>query len=203
MDISNYKKLLVHQTFEAFELLGFETRNKYQVLDENQNQIAFAAEQQKGLMGFIARSFLGHWRKFDIKFFDMSKSQFMSAHHPFRFFFQRLEVKNNSGQLIGALQQRFSIFSKKFDLLDGRGRRVMKMRSPIWKIWTFPFYINDREVGRIEKKWSGIMSEAFTDKDKFLINYASSSITEEQKMVILASAVFIDLQYFEKKAGNN
>ena len=47
MDLNQFPKLFVKQKFEGFELLGYETRNKYTILDEQGEQVAFAAEQQK------------------------------------------------------------------------------------------------------------------------------------------------------------
>ena len=77
---------------------------------------------------------------------------------------------------------------------------LMTVSSPIWKIWTFPFMRHEREVAKIEKKWSGFLSEAFTDKDKFLVSYNDQSLSEDERKVILAASIFVDLQYFEKKA---
>lgn len=201
MDLTKHNKLLVHQAFEGFELLGYETRNKYQILDEEQKQIGFAAEQQKGILGFLMRQFLGHYRSFHIGFFNVDREHLFDAHHPFRIFFQKLEVAEPSGKVIGTVQQRFALLSKKFDVNDSNGKTLMSVSSPIWKIWTFPFLRQDKEVAKIEKKWSGFLSEAFTDKDKFLVSYNSDCLNESERKVILAASIFVDLQYFEKKAN--
>ena len=199
MDLNQFPKLFVKQKFEGFELLGYETRNKYTILDEQGEQVAFAAEQQKGFLGFLMRQFLGHWRVFDIKFFTPQKEEFLNAHHPFRFFFQRLEIIHQD-QMIGALQQRFGLFSKKFDLQDKNGNIILEMRSGFFKFWTFPFFKNGVEVAKIQKKWSGGLTELFTDKDNFLVDFGTSNLPNETKLLILASSIFVDLQYFEAKA---
>ncbi|MDZ4663072.1 MAG: phospholipid scramblase-related protein [Pseudomonadota bacterium] len=200
IDLSDQKNLLVRQVHEVAEFFGFETRNKYEVLDQNQNLVAFAAEQQKGFWGWFMRQFLGHWRTFEIHFFDSSRKQFMTAYHPFRFYFQRLEISdaNNSG--LGVIQQRFSIFSKRFDVQNHRGQVILEVASPLWRIWTFDFFHNNRVVASIKKKWSGLFSEAFTDKDNFMIEFSDPSLSNEKKQLILAAAVFVDLKYFERKA---
>ena len=69
------------------------------------------AEQGKGGLAFLARSFLGHFRRFEIHFFDTARALVLCAVHPFRWFFQRLEVSFADGRPIGAIQQRFAIFS--------------------------------------------------------------------------------------------
>ena len=50
------------------------------------------------------------------------------------------------------------------------------MKAPRWRIWTFP--IRDLEgnvMGEISKKWSGFLSEAFTDADTFLVDFGETT----------------------------
>lgn len=194
----NTSPLVVRQKRELAELLGFETRNKY-VVSSAEGEIGYAAEQQKGILGFLMRQLLGHWRTFNIAFFDLARRPLFTAVHPFRFFFQRLEVFTPDGNLVGALQQRWSWFSKRFDVLDAQGNLLMEMSSGFFRIWTFPFLKGGRQVGVIEKKWSGALSELFTDKDNFRIELTPELGTTE-RILMLAGAVFVDLQYFERKA---
>jgi len=159
----------MRQKFEIAELVGFETRNKYVIETEQGAVIGFAAEQQKGILGFLFRQFLGHWRTFEITFFDQERQPVLVARHPFRWWFQRLEVRTPEGEYLGALQQRFAILTKKFDVEGPLRECLMAVRSPIWKIWTFPFIQNGQEVALIQKKWSGLLTEMMTDKDRFRV----------------------------------
>jgi uncharacterized protein YxjI len=200
--LENYNSLVVTQVIELPELLlNFETRNKYTIKLADGSQFAYAAEQQKGLFGFLFRQTFGHWRTFDIYFFDNQRNLRLKTSHPFRFLFPRLDVFDPQGQLIGAIQARFAIFSKKFQIEDAQGNILMKVSSPIWRIWTFPFIKDNREVSRVEKKWSGLLKEAFTDADIFRVIYASPDLNNKERNLILAASVFIDLRYFEKKAN--
>lgn len=201
IDLSNHKNLIVRQTHEVAEWFGFETRNKYEIIDENKHPVAFAAEQQKGFFGWLMRQFLGHWRSFDVHIFNSDRQLALHAHHPFRFIFQRLEIKDNMGRYIGCVQQRFSILSKRFDVQNARGMIVMEVASPIWRIWTFEFFHGAKVVAAIRKKWSGIFSEVFTDRDNFLVEFSDPTLSPEEKQLVLAAAIFVDLKYFENKAG--
>jgi uncharacterized protein YxjI len=201
LSLAPYRTLVISQRIELGEFFGFETRNKYQILDETKQPVAFAAEQQKGIFGFLLRQVIGHWRPFTLSFFTPDRQAFMTAHHPFRFFFQRLEVVDAQGLNLGAIQQRFAIFTKRFDVENERGTVVMTVSSPIWKIWTFPFLRDGKQVAAIKKKWSGALSEIFTDKDNFIVEFESPLLTENERRLILAAALFVDLQYFENKAG--
>jgi uncharacterized protein YxjI len=201
MNLDNHNELFVVQRRELAELFGFETRNKYELLDAQGTGIGFAAEQGKGLFALLARYLLGHWRVFDIHLFDTQRRPLFRAHHPFRFFFQRLELFDTAGKYLGALQQRWAFFSKHFDVQNAEGRVVMEMRSGFFKVWTFPFLRGTSEVARIEKKWGGLLREAFTDGDKFRVVY-TPAVQGPERALILAASLFIDLQYFEKQANS-
>lgn len=200
--LTGHTHFIVKQRYEVAEWMGFETRNKYEVMTRDGQPIAFAAEQQKGLLGFFFRQFLGHWRSYEIHFFTPARQPFLIAHHPFRFFFQRIEVTDHLGKFLGAIQQRFSILTKKFDVENEVGAVTMEVASPFWKIWTFPFVRNGAQVASVQKKWSGLFTEVLTDKDNFLVEMTDARLTENERRLILAAALFIDLKYFEKKAGS-
>ena len=193
--------LIVRQRKELSELLGFESRNKYEVRTESGLVIGFAAEQQKGLLGFLVRQLLGHWRRFDLHIFDAERRASMIARHPFRLLFQRMEVIDAfTSRTIGAFQQRFAFFHKKFDVEAPDGRVLMEVASPLWRIWTFPFTTDGRERAVIAKKWSGVLKELVTDADNFAIHFADPTLRLDERKLLMAAALFIDLQYFERKA---
>jgi uncharacterized protein YxjI len=194
-----HDQLQVVQRRELMELIGIETRNKYELRTSGGEVVGFAAEQGHGLLAGLARYFLGHWRRFDILFFGLDRAPLFRAEHPFRLFFQRLEVMDGDGRAIGAIQQRFALFSKKFDVEDANGRVILQMSSGLFRPWTFPFLRDGAEVARIEKKWTGLFSEALTDADTFRVQFGTTN--PDERALLLAAAVFTDLQYFEQKAG--
>lgn len=200
LGLAQRKQLFVHQVREVAELLGFETRNKYRIVDDEQRTLAYAAEQGKGFLGFIIRQYLGHWRKFDVHFFDESRNLLFVAHHPFRWIFECIEIRGPDGRYLGTIQKRWSIFTKRFDVQNERGQVIMEVASPLLKFWTFSFMNRSREVASVKKKWSGLFNEALTDKDVFLIEYPDPSLGEAERALVLVSSVFIDLLYFEHKA---
>ena len=197
--VQKSSEIMIVQKRELAELFGFETRNKYSI-EVNGAPFAFAAEQGKGGLAFFARMFLGHWRTFEIHFFDNTRQLVLKAVHPFRFFFQRLEVWAANGRQLGAIQQRWAFFSKRFDVTDPSGRLLLTVSSPIWRPWTFAFQRDGRELARVEKKWSGMLQEAFTDADRFRVAFESPELGLDERNLVLVAGVFIDLQYFERKA---
>ncbi|WIW46362.2 phospholipid scramblase-related protein [Bradyrhizobium sp. 62B] len=197
--LADQHRMYVQQVFEMAELFGLETRNKYRIRDENGRDLLYAAEQQKGVLGFLFRQLFGHWRSFEVHFFDAARQPVMRGIHPFRFFFQCLELRSRDDRLIGTIERQFSIFTKRFHVHDAQGRVVLEVTSPLWKVWTFPFMRGGREQARIAKKWSGLGSELFTDRDNFLVEYLERSLTEDERALVLAAAIYVDLMYFEVK----
>lgn len=193
--------LIIKQRREMIELLGFETRNKYEILTEDNQVIGFAAEQQKGYLGILLRQIFGHWRKFDIHIFDAQRIQQFLAHHPFRFYFQRLQVQDMHGHTLGHLEKQFSILSKKFRIFDAHDRETAQMYSGLFKIWKFPIIREDREIAVISKKWGGALKEIFMDADSFAIEFKDPQLKPEEKAVLLNAAIFIDLLFFENNQG--
>lgn len=202
MILSNHSQIFVKQRRELVELFGFETRNKYEIYDNQKNVIGFAAEQQKGFLGILLRQLLGHWRSFELHFFDAQRQQILVSKHPFRWIFQEFEIVNQQGVTIGSVKQRFGILKKKFDVHNQQGDVIYEMRSGFFQFWTFPFF--DRQghmAALIQKKWSGALKEIFMDTDNFNIEFKNANLSENDRLIILVCSVFTDLQYFEHKAN--
>lgn len=198
--LTGYPTLIIRQRKELAELFGYESRNKYEILSAEGHPLWFAAEQGSGFGMAFLRQMLGHWRTFEIHVFDMQRNLVLRAVHPFRLFFQRLEVFDTQGRLLGSLQQRFSFARKRFDVTDAGGRLLFEMRSPFLSVWKFPFLRSDRPMAEVTKKWGGLAREMFTDADTFRVDYRAEELGPDERALVLAAGLFIDLLYFEQKA---
>ena len=104
---------------------------------------------------------------------------------------------------MGSIHRKFSLFFKKYEIRDRDEKKISSLKSPFWRIWTFP--IKDgvgRSAGKITKKWSGLLKEAFTDADTFAVDFEDYPWNKEQKPLLLATAISIDFDYFEENSGN-
>lgn len=200
LDLGAQTELTVVQRPEAAEIFGFETRNKYEVRGADGRVLAYVAEQGKSTAEALARMFLGHWRTFELQVFDTARRPVMRARHPFRWFFQRLELETPDGGPLGVIQQRWGLFRRRFDLLDARGRLGLTIDASLFAPWTFPILRAGASVACIEKRWGGLLKEGFTDADTFRVTF-TPGVSAAERGVLLAAAVFVDLQYFEKRAG--
>jgi uncharacterized protein YxjI len=79
---------------------------------------------------------------------------------------------------------------------------VAKINSSFFRFWTFEFEDNGRVIGKIQKKWSGILSEAFTDKDNFEISFKNQNLTTDMKVLMLSTCLLVDIIYFENNKAS-
>lgn len=198
--IFHSQRLHVQQVREGFEIvLGWETRNKYQILDEHEIPLAYAAEESTGLSGTIFRQIFGHWRSFKVIVFNQKKERMYELDFPFRWFLKTLTVKDAMGNKIGLIEQRLAFFRKKFDLYGENGRKIARINSPFFKFWTFEMYRGPEKIGTILKKWSGTFSEVFADRDNFVVTFADRNLPAKTKVLMLSTCLMVDIVYFERK----
>jgi uncharacterized protein YxjI len=195
-------EFVISQKKEWAELFGFETRNAYAIVINRDQVVGTVREQGSGFFAMVARQLLGHWRRFELILTDNEGQIKARIFHPFRFLFQRLEVTSADGRWLGTVQQRFGFLRRRFELQLPTQAQVWEMSSPIWKVWTFPIRRQEQMVATIEKKWSGLLKEAFTDADNFRLVVSDPTLTQDEKITLIAASVFVDLQYFEKKGGS-
>jgi uncharacterized protein YxjI len=188
--------LIVNQKKEWGEIVtGFETKNKYAVSDIQGQQLYFAAERKGSL---LARLFLKANRPFYLAILDNEGQTKMSVRRPFRFFFHEATVSDSDGKVLGIIKKNFSIISKKYTLFDQRGKELYTLNGPLLKPWTFHIRKQSDDVGKITKKWSGLLKETFSDADNFGIEFPTN-IDNETKAFLLGTVFLIDFVHFENK----
>lgn len=189
---------LIHQIKEWAEIFtGFETRNKYQILDHNQGKIGHCAEVGKGFLKILQRIFLRAHRPMEIQVWNEAREEILHCKRPFYWFFSDIEVFDSEGQLLGTAHRKFAFFTKIYEICDSNGALFARIKSPIWKLWKFPVTdIGGKEIGMINKNWGGVLKEVFTDADKFQVSFPAD-YEHAKKAILFCTAITIDLDYFE------
>jgi len=190
-------EIIVRQVKEWGEILvGFECRNRFEICDASGGVLGYAAEEGGGIGTVLARNFLGKCRACTLHIYGADQKEVAQARKPFRFYFHRMELFDK-GKKIGAIQRRFSIFHRKFSLEDEGGNQVMTILSPWFRIWTFKLLVDDKEVGRVSKRWGGFLKEMFTDADTFGVQFSHPKLPVEVKKLLLAGVFLVDFTCFE------
>lgn len=194
-------RLSVRQRKRWLEILtSFDAKNTYAVYDEAGNPVFNVQEQGSGFGNFLKRLFLRSARPFRSSVEDLTTgTQLLSLRRPFRFIFHRLEVSTPDGKLLGALQKRWTWFRRKYTVEGPNGEELATLFGPFFRPWTFKIMLpgQEQEVGLIQKKWSGLAKEMFTQADNFWIEFGQ--VTDPRLRAILFSAtVLIDVVHFEQ-----
>jgi hypothetical protein len=197
-------RLVVKQRRNLLEnFTGVEARGRYAVHTEQGAFTAGFAEHSEGAGAFLARWFLKANRPFTMGLYPSEHADrpLLVLQRPWRWFFAHLEVRRADGGVLGRVQQRWGWFRKRLDVEAPDGRLLARLTGPLLRPWTVLVEVGPegaaREVGRIEKKWSGLFREAFTDSDTFLVTLPSGDARLRQ--LVLAAAVLVDFLWFEHR----
>jgi uncharacterized protein YxjI len=192
------ESLIVSQKKEWAEILtSFETRNRYVVSDLEGNELMYAAEVNTG---FLSRNFLQTIRPWTIQVLDLQGQMQLSVQKPFKFYFHRVSVSDDQGRELGVIQRRFSWLRRIYSVQTTDGQELYQLFGPILHPWTFRVLKDGQEVGKITKKWSGLLKESFTDADTFGITY-QADLSPEHKDLLLGAVFLIDFVHFEKSSN--
>ncbi|KAK9507933.1 hypothetical protein O3M35_007690 [Rhynocoris fuscipes] len=206
--LTTIDQLLVHQKVEILEaLIGFETKNKFTVKNSLGQKVFYAVEESSCL----TRCCCGPIRPMDMKILDNYKNEVIHLSRPlacqscwFPCCLQRMEVYAPVGQLVGTVEQDWTIFTPAFSVKNAAGDTVLKIEGPFctfsicgdveFKVLALD---GSTVVGKITKQWSGLLREAFTDADYFGITFPMD-LDVKMKAVMLGACFLIDMMFFEK-----
>lgn len=195
------QRLSVRQRKRWFEILtSFDARNTYVVYDEAGDPVFNVEEQGSGFGSVLKRMFLQYLRPFTSHVEDLRGGRhLLTLRRPFRFFFHRLEVHDSKGDLLGAIQRQWTWFRRKYTIEGPDGQEVATLFGPFFRPWTFKILLpgHEHEVGLVQKKWSGLLKEMFTEADNFWVTL--EQVQDPQlRALLFASTVLIDIVHFER-----
>jgi uncharacterized protein YxjI len=195
--------LIIRQQKEWGEILtGFETKNKYEVVDLFSNPLLEVQEEGGSALTTITRLFLKALRPFTMHLFSPQGAGLFKLARPFRFYFHELDVSQSNGAPLGKIKRRFALLRRIYSVVDRNDNEIFELFGPLLHPWTFQIKRDDKEVGKITKKWSGLVKESFTDADNFGITFPKG-IDLSQKAVLLGAVFLIDFVHFENSGKRN
>jgi len=202
-NLADANALIIRQQKEWGEILtGFETKNKYEVMDHLSNPLIEAQEEGGSAMATITRLFLKALRPFTMHLFSPQGAGLFKLTRPFRFYFHELDVCQSNGAPLGKIKRRFAILRRIYSVFDRNGNKIFELFGPLLHPWTFQIKKGGQELGKITKKWSGLVKESFTDADNFGIIFPKEADLS-QKAVLLGAVFLIDFVHFENSGNRN
>ena len=177
----------------------FKFENTYQVFDEQGANIGSVNQRltfgQKLLRLLVNKKMLPF--KLEIK--DSQGVLLASISRGWTFFLSKIVLRSGDGKTLGTVNQKFKFFKPTFRIFNYEGKQVAEITGD-WKAWNF--VIKDEsgsQIGTISKKWAGMLKEVFTTADKYHVNIDPSYSNMMNKIVILSSAITIDMVLKESK----
>jgi Scramblase len=195
--------LIIEQRREFWELLGVETRNRYDVFDSDSEPVFCVYEEEKSrVYSWLVRTVLQQFRPFVLSLNDRELRKILEFRRPFRFFFHEINVFGRTGELLGRVVRRFTFINREFEVFDANGVLLCSIKGPLFRPWTFKIIQDGTEYGFIKKFWKGLVAEALTDADRFGIHFPDGA-GNETKAVLMGALFLIDFMYFESNAVIN
>ncbi|MCH9040401.1 MAG: hypothetical protein IIC23_13565 [Chloroflexi bacterium] len=197
VDLTQHQELIVSQQVELLEAFtGFETANRYNILTADGRHLLYAFEES----GAISRQLLGTHRPLSIHVVEDGSHNVLTAQRSFFWFRSHMHVRDGSDRPLGSLRRRLTFLGRRFSLEGPDGRLIAEVRGRMLRPNTFMVHEpGGEEVARVTKQWGGIMREAFTDADTFRVQFHKESLDQQFRMLTLAAAFAIDLDFFESK----
>jgi len=216
--LTQIDQILVHQAVQLLDAFtGFDCKNKFQVKNSLGQQIYYAAEES----GFCERQICGSHRGFTMHIADNMGNEVLRATRQFKCcagccWFAcanccayEIEVEAPVGQVIGFVRQSCSPWRPRFEVMDVDHQPILKLTGPFcicecpcFDVDFNVYTMDGEEVGRINKQWSGLAKELFTESDNFGVSFPMD-LDVKAKATLLAGVFLVDMMYFAKNNQNN
>jgi uncharacterized protein YxjI len=197
-DLLNHDVLVISQKAKVIELT-----NEYRVFDDAGIQIGTIREVEQSTTKKAVRLFSGvdQFLTHKLGVFDRDGQQVLMLERPAKLLKSKIKVSDAQGTERGAILQDTVVGKKHFALVDGRDNRIGSIDGENWMSWDFA--IHDRtgaEVGRITKKWAGILKEGYTTADTYILQ-VDAEVSPDLRLLMVASAAGLDVALKQDDTG--
>ncbi|RYZ13934.1 MAG: scramblase, partial [Sphingobacteriales bacterium] len=101
--------------------------------------------------------------------------------------------------VLGTIKQKFKFMKPTFNIFSAGEQQIASI-SGDWKGWNFNIADEQsNQIGTITKKWNGLLKEAFTTADKYVVTIVPEYAEDTRKIAIVATAITIDMVLKESK----
>ncbi|XP_046384282.1 phospholipid scramblase 2-like [Ischnura elegans] len=188
---------------------GCETRNKFTLVN-NLGQIIYEAEEESDC---LIRFCFGRIRPYEMEVRDNHGNRIIHIYRRlacdsclFPCYLQKIEVSSADGAVLGTVEQEWSICIPKFTIRDISGNVILRLRGPCITsscccqdvVFDLLSADGETEVGHVSKQFSGVITELFTDADRFGVQFPID-LDVRVKAVVLGAVFLINSMFFERR----
>ncbi|RQO30568.1 scramblase [Taibaiella sp. KBW10] len=173
--------------------------NEYKIYDNQAIQIGMVKQRlsggQKALRLLLNKAML----PFHLEIQNHEGAVQSSIKRGWTFFMSKISVFDGNDTLVGTIQQKFKLFKPTFKIFDPHGIQIAEITGD-WKAWNFSIKdAQGSQIGTVNKKWAGLAKEFFTTADKYNVTIDQAYPEDNNKILILSSAITIDMVLKEAK----
>jgi len=182
-------RLVISQKAKLIELV-----NQYSIHDGEGGDLGFIQQEgqskKRKALRFVTDidQFLTH----RLAVYDSQDNKVLGITRPAKVFKSKLRVEDGSGRAVGEIVQK-NVFGKiRFDLIGSAGQGLGQIKAENWRAWDFSIVdAADKEVGRIDKKFVGVLKAVFTPADNYIVDI-DPSLSGDLRLLAIAAATAVD-----------
>lgn len=184
-------------TYVVKERVGFmKLVNVYDLLDQGGRQVGVAKEEPPGIVKYARLLVNNKWLPTLVNVYENENDlPVLSIRRGVALFRPKVLVWARDRQL-GYFRARFISIGPSFRIFDMQDNEIGSVKGD-WKGWNFQLLSpQGQELGRVTKKWAGLLQEAFTTADTYVISL--SDTRHETAQLLLAAGLAIDTVFKER-----
>jgi uncharacterized protein YxjI len=184
--------------------IGVEQQNKYTIRDSSGAQFGWIIEEDKGFVGVVLRQLLRTRREFKADVMDMNGNVVLKVHRPIKWLLNStITVSKPNGTEVGIVQSDWHLWRRRYDLFL-QNEQIARIDDGFW---AWDFHIEDQDkrlLSFVTRKFIGFVKELFTDMGQYVVHFdsicqrRSGGLSLDERSVILAAAISIDIDYFSR-----
>ncbi|XP_070184509.1 phospholipid scramblase 1-like [Littorina saxatilis] len=218
--LAQLDQVMVEQEVHMLEVLtGFEVKNKFRIMNSQNQQVYYAAEES----GTLMRICCGPSRGFVYHITDNFNQEVLRVRRDFRCctgctccgcescrYYAVIEDRN--GETLGYVSNLVFCCKPLFGIFDTKQELVAQIRGPCCPIQAvcctadvdFPVVelANGGHIGTLSKVWPGFLKESFTKADNFRVTFPIS-LDVKQKALMIAAVFIVDMMVYEVQKKNH
>lgn len=172
-------------------------KNSYEVLDLNGTKIGMIKEQRSFLHVLCSMIFGKPAMPFHIELLDANDNVIATVERGFTLWRSVVHIYDENHQHVGYLRQKMLTFRPVFRLYNTQDQEIATLKGS-FLAWDFSI-ANEKgeELGAINKKWAGLVTELFTTKDRYKVHINPAVTDKSLRTMIASAACVIDMLFKE------
>ena len=148
--------------------------------------------------GVCARMCCGNKRPFTLHIHNVREAgRFLVVKRPYRFYYHEVQIfegagpDGGEGALLGSVERNFAFLQRNYTIYGANREPMLRIEGPFFSPWTFNIFDGEgTQIGQINKKWSGLAQEIFTDADNFGVQFPRN-LPLVAKALLLCAVILI------------